>query len=126
MKILSKIKQQRRIRRHKRIRSKVKGSESRPRLSIFKSNKYIYAQVIDDISGATLTQARDLSEQEIKKVGVKDFKGKTAAAYKVGRLIAKRALEKGINQVVFDRGGYKYYGRIKAFAEGARKGGLKF
>lgn len=126
MKNLSKMKQQKRWQRHARVRSKVRGVEERPRLSIFRSNKNIYAQIINDASGKTLAHAQDLNEKELAKIESKEFKGKIAHAYKVGQLVAKRALEKGIDKVMFDRGGYKYYGRVRAVAEGARDAGLKF
>lgn len=126
MKKLSKIKLQKKQQRHRRVRAKVKGTAERPRLSIFKSNKYIYAQIINDELGVTLIQAQDLNEKTIKSIESDESKGKISEAYKVGQLIAKRALEKGIEKIVFDRGGYKYFGRIKAIADGARKGGLKF
>ncbi len=101
-----------REKRRARIRSQVKGTKSRPRLSVFRSNKYIYAQLIDDIKGETLAAASG-------GAGV-------AAASEVGGILAGKALKSGIKKVVFDRGGYKYHGRVKALAEGARKGGLKF
>ncbi|MEK7537128.1 MAG: 50S ribosomal protein L18 [Patescibacteria group bacterium] len=106
----SKEKRQKRIRRHKRVRAVVKGTSERPRFSVFRSNKRIYAQLIDDFRGMTL-----LNGSNVK-----------TSAFKVGETLAKKALEKGINSVVFDRGGYKYHGQVKALAEGARKGGLKF
>ena len=112
-----------RYRRHTRVRAKVEGTAPRPRLCIFRSLNYIYAQVIDDSQGYTLTSASSL-ESEIKSQAV--GKVKTDKAGLVGLLVAKRALSKGINQVVFDRGGYKYHGRVKALAEAARRGGLKF
>ena len=113
-------KQKKRLRRHKRVRAKVSGSSKKPRLCIFKSAKHIYAQLIDDDKGKTLVSASDL---EIKKKG---SSSKADAAKEVGKLIAEKSLEKKIEQVVFDRGGYLYHGRIKAVAEGAREGGLKF
>jgi large subunit ribosomal protein L18 len=103
---------------HRRIRSRVSGSSLRPRLFVFRSNQHIYANLIDDQKRVTLVFARD-SE-------IKDGKTKTDKALLVGELIAKKALEKKINEVVFDRGGYLYHGRVKQVAEGARKGGLKF
>jgi len=112
-------KQQKRYRRHRRVRAKIKGTAKVPRLCVFRSSKNIYAQVIDDEKGKTLASASDL---EIKKKKDK----KAVLATKVGNLIAKKAIEKKINKVVFDRGGYKYHGRVKALAEGARDGGLKF
>ena len=112
-----------RLRRHSRVRAKVKGITSRPRLCVFRSLNHIYAQIIDDSRGYILTFASTL-DPEIKDEAV--GKVKTAKAELVGSLVAKRALNKGINQVVFDRGGYKYHGRVKALAEAARQAGLKF
>ena len=112
-----------RHRRHKRVRAKLEGTTSRPRLCVFHSLNHIYAQVIDDLKGHTLASASTL-DSEIK--GEVAGKVKTDKAGLVGVLVAKRALSKGINQVVFDRGGYKYHGRVKALAEAARQGGLKF
>ncbi len=123
-------KQEKRYRRHKRLRAKISGTAERPRLSIFRSAKHIYAQLIDDEKGETLASASDL---ELKKQNVRKEKkpknektGKAAFAYQVGKLIAEKARKKKIEKVVFDRGGYKYHGRVKALAEGAREGGLKF
>ena len=113
-------KREKRERRHRRVRAKVQGSKERPRLSIFRSNRFIWAQLIDDVEGRTLASASSKSLGKGKK-----SKG-TDQAEEVGKLIAKSAKEKKIEKVVFDRGGYKYHGLIKAFAEGARKGGLKF
>lgn len=112
-----------RKRRHRRVRAKVTGTALRPRLCVFRSLNNIYAQVIDDAKGHTLTSASTL-EPEIE--GEAKGKAKTARAELVGSLLAKRAIEQGIHQVVFDRGGYKYHGRVKAFAESARQAGLKF
>ena len=112
-----------RNRRHSRVRAKVIGTASRPRLCLFRSLDHIYAQVIDDSKGHTLASASTL-EPELK--GEAQGKAKTAEAEMVGSLVAKRALSKGISQVVFDRGGYKYHGRVKALAEAARQAGLKF
>ena len=111
-----------RLARHTRIRKRVRGVEERPRLCIFRSLRHIYAQVIDDPKGHTLVAASSL-EAPVAEV---DEGGKTNKAKAVGALVAQRALEQGIKQVVFDRGGYKYHGRIKAIAEGAREGGLEF
>jgi len=106
------IKQQKRNRRHKRIRAKISGTAQTPRLCLFKSNQYLYAQLIDDQKGRVISFVReDLS---------------VARAKKAGEAIAKKALEKKINKVVFDRSGYKYHGRVKALAEGVREAGLKF
>jgi len=112
-----------RQRRHKRVRTKVEGNNSRTRLCVFRSLNHIYAQVIDDTKGHTLVSASTL-DSEIK--GELEGKTKTGKAELVGSLIAKRALSEGISQVVFDRGGYKYHGRVKALAEAARQAGLKF
>ena len=112
-----------RTRRHIRVRAKVEGITNRPRLCVYRSLIHIYAQVIDDSRGHTVLSASTL-EPEIN--GEAKGKNKTAKAELVGSLVAKRALDKGINQVVFDRGGYKYHGRVKALAEAARKEGLKF
>jgi large subunit ribosomal protein L18 len=112
---------QRRHRRHLRVRRKVGGGPERPRLVVFRSSKHIYAQVVDDTRGVTLVGAADTSE------GITvEGKGKTARSFALGRLIAVRAKAKGITKVVFDRGGYQYHGRVKAVADGARKGGLEF
>lgn len=99
-----------RIRRHKRIRAKIKGTAKVPRLCVFRSNKYIQAQLINDEKGKTLLMVKDVK----------------SAASKVGKVLAEKAIEKKIKKVVFDRGGYKYHGRVKALAEGAREAGLKF
>ena len=112
-----------RIRRHHRVREKVSGTDSRPRLCVFRSLNHIYAQVIDDLKGHTLVTASTL-DAEIGNDSKK--KSKTGRAEMVGSLLAKRAVDKGISQVAFDRGGFKYQGRVKALAEAARKGGLKF
>ncbi len=112
-------KQIKRYRRHRRIRAKVKGTEGIPRLCVFRSAKHIYAQLIDDEKGRTLFSASDVELKGEKK-------SKTEKAYQVGKLIAKKSLEKKIEKVVFDRAGYKYHGRVKALAKGAREGGLKF
>ena len=112
-----------RYRRHLRVRQKVRGTADRPRLCVFRSLNHIYAQVIDDARGHTLVAASTL-DAEIAT----DAKGKkkTGKAEMVGALLARRAIEKGIGQVAFDRGGSLYHGRVKALAEAARKGGLKF
>ena len=112
-----------RRRRHHRVRLKVKGTSSRPRLCVFRSLNHIYAQVIDDSQGYTLVSVSTL-DPEIK--GDTVGKSKTGKAELVGSMLAKRASSKGINQVTFDRGGYKYHGRVKAVAEAARQGGLDF
>ena len=109
--------------RHERLRAKVKGTAARPRLCVYRSLDHIYAQVIDDVRGHTLTSASTLEEALSGKVAGQK-KAQTATA--VGTLVAQRALEAGVKQVVFDRGGYKYHGRVKELAEAARKGGLEF
>ena len=138
-------KQQKKIRRHKKIRARLKGTTRIPRLCVFRSAKHIYAQLIDDEKSIILAVAQD---QEFKKShhtraaakGGKEIStlhkkpkeektdrtGKIGIAFEVGKLIAKKALEKKIDKIIFDRGGYKYHGRIKSLAEGARAGGLKF
>jgi large subunit ribosomal protein L18 len=112
-----------RLRRKKRVRSRVRGTPERPRLNVFRSLKHIYAQAIVDTSGQTLACASTLSP-ELK--GTLKYSGNLEAAKKVGELIAKKCLEKGIPKVVFDRSGYLYHGRIKALAEAARASGLIF
>lgn len=115
---MKKQKQEKRITRHKRIKAKTTGNAKCPRLCVFRSNKHIYAQLIDDEKGKTLISAKDA---EIKKKGKK-----TELALEVGKLLAKKAIEKKIEKIVFDRAGYKYHGRVKSLADGARQGGLKF
>ena len=111
---------ERRARRHLRVRKKVAGTPQRPRLVVFRSSKHIYAQLVDDERGVTLLGASDRSE------GVQvEGPGKIAKSFALGRLIAARAKERGITSVVFDRGGYLYHGRVRAVADGARKGGLE-
>jgi large subunit ribosomal protein L18 len=112
-----------RHRRHLRVRAKVKGTASIPRLCVFRSLNHIYAQVIDDTRGQTLATASTL-DSEVK--GEAAGKTKTGRSELVGTLLAKRALSKGIDRVAFDRGGFKYHGRVKALAEAARQEGLKF
>lgn len=109
-----------RLKRHARVRSKISGTAACPRLDVFRSNSNIYAQLIDDTNGVTLAAA---SSNE-KDFGISG--GNKEGARKVGKLIAERAVSKGITEVVFDRGGYIYHGRVKELAEGAREGGLKF
>ena len=110
-----------RLHRHKRVRGKISGTAARPRLNVFRSTNHIYAQLIDDdVKGVTLAAASTLDKEFDGNGGNKE------AAKKVGELIAKRAAEKGISEVVFDRGGYIFHGRVKELAEGAREGGLKF
>lgn len=110
-----------RKKRHARVRSKLTGTESRPRLNVFRSNKHIYAQLIDDANGVTVASASTL-DKDVNVEGTKN----TDAAKLVGELIAKRAVEKGYTEIVFDRGGYLYHGRIKALADAARENGLQF
>lgn len=112
-----------RLKRKKRVRSRIKGTEDRPRLNVFRSLKHIYAQIILDTKGETLASASTLSP-ELK--GTLKYSGNVEAAKKVGELIAKKCLEKGIKKVVFDRNGYLYHGRVKALAEAARSSGLIF
>jgi len=111
----------RRLRIRKRIRKKIRGTAERPRLSVFRSNRYIYAQLIDDDAGRTLAHASS-REPEIASLAVSRIERSRA----VGRLIAERAKSLGITKVVFDRGGYKYHGNVRALAEGARENGLQF
>ena len=108
-----------RERRHERVRGKISGTPERPRLSVYRSENNIYAQIIDDVAGKTLCSASSVE---------KDFEGggNIESAKKVGKAVAERAVAKGIQDVVFDRGGYIYHGRVQALAEGAREGGLKF
>lgn len=112
-----------RKRRHARVRRKVFGTPERPRLNVFRSSKHIYAQLIDDEAGRTLVAASTVDKELKDKI---QNGGNIEAAKQVGALIAKRAVEKGYTQVVFDRGGYLYHGRVKALAEAAREGGLQF
>ena len=109
-----------RTRRHKRVRTKISGTAERPRLCVFRSNSNLYVQIIDDVAGNTLVSASTLDKEVKNKYANKE------AAKEVGALIAKRAMEKKISEVVFDRGGYIYHGVVKELAEAAREGGLKF
>lgn len=109
-----------RLKRHLRVRAKISGTPECPRLNVFRSGKHIYAQIIDDVNGTTLAAASSL-EKNFEISG-----GNIAGARKVGEAIAKKAAEKGIKDVVFDRGGYLYHGRVRELAEGAREGGLNF
>ena len=113
-----------RLKRHARVRGKISGTAERPRLSVFRSESNIYAQIIDDVAGNTLCST--LCSASTVEKGFEGNGGNVEAAKKIGETIAKRALEKGIENVVFDRGGYIYHGRVAALAEGAREGGLKF
>ena len=108
--------------RHQRVRQKVRGSGERPRLTVFRSSAHIYAQIIDEVAGATVVGASSRDSLDGKVEG----KGKTAVSTAVGKLLAERAKAKGVSKVAFDRGGYLYHGRIKALADGARSGGLEF
>lgn len=112
-----------RIKRQTRIRKKIRGTGERPRLSVFRSARHIYAQVIDDTAGTTLVTASTV-EGAFKEQS--KFESKTAAAAYVGKLVAQRAMEKGIKKVVFDRNGFLYHGRVKAISQGAREAGLEF
>ena len=109
-----------RLKRHKRVRAKISGTSARPRLAVYRSNAHISAQIIDDVAGVTLVSA-STHEKEFEGIG-----GNKAAAKRVGLLISERAAAKGITEVVFDRGGYLYHGRVSELADGAREGGLKF
>ena len=119
----AKTRYQARLRRHRRVRKHVSGDPQRPRLNVFRSANHIYAQVIDDVAGNTLVAASDLDGDLEKDVAGRN---KTDRAGIVGKAVAERAKAKGIADVVFDRGGYKFHGRVKALAEGAREGGLGF
>ena len=110
-----------RARRHRRVRKKVRGTAERPRLAVFRSNKNIYAQVIDDVSGRTIAAA-GTAETDLKE----GSGGNVTAATKVGSLVAERAKAAGVSKVVFDRGGFRYHGRVAALADAAREGGLEF
>lgn len=125
-----KIKREKQLRRRKRVRAKVFGTAERPRLCVSRSAKHIYAQLIDDEKGHTLVMASDLelktSNKQQAARNKKHLSKKVGIAYRIGKLIAEKALKKKIDKVVFDRGGYKYHGRVEALAEGARDTGLKF
>ena len=121
--IKKQVKNKVRIRKHQRVRKKISGTPERPRLNVFRSLNHIYAQVIDDTAGTTLVAASTLDES-LK--GSLNGSGNKEAAKAVGTLVAKKALEKGIKSVVFDRGGYIYHGRVKELAEAAREAGLDF
>lgn len=117
-------KQIKRKRRHNRVRAKIHGTLAKPRLCVFRSSSHTYAQIVNDEKGETLAKASDLEIKKAKAGG--DLSAKAAAGYEVGKLIAERAVAKKLKKVVFDRGGYKYHGVVKAVADGARKGGLEF
>ncbi|MDD4873434.1 MAG: 50S ribosomal protein L18 [Dehalococcoidales bacterium] len=119
----SNVKRAARVKRHARVRAKVSGTTARPRLCVYRSLQHVYAQVIDDTNGHTMVSASTVDPEIVKD---KDNKKKSDLAGIVGLLIAKRALDAGITEVVFDRGGYKYHGRVKTLADAARKGGIKF
>ena len=118
---MSLTKRQHRVRRHRRVRKKVMGTAQRPRLAVFRSNKHIYAQVIDDVAGRTVASASSM-EPSVRS----DGGGTVDAARAVGERVADRAKGAGVNTVVFDRGGFKYHGRVAAVADGARSAGLEF
>jgi large subunit ribosomal protein L18 len=120
---LSRETKESRDRRHKRLRKKVEGTPERPRLSVYRSLNNVYAQVIDDTKGNTIVGASTLDKELSDQKG---HKGNMGMAKKVGELVARRALAKGLKKVVFDRGGYRYHGRVKALADGAREAGLEF
>lgn len=109
------------VRRHNRVRALIRGTSDRPRVSVFKSNKHIFVQLIDDDKGKTIVSSKVISGKKTKLKGAK-----TEIAKKIGELVGEKAKEAGIKEAVFDRGGYKYHGRVKALAEGLRAGGLKF
>ena len=117
------FKRQARIKRKKRIRKKMTGTQERPRLSVFRSARHVYAQIVDDSRGTTVVSASSV-EKAVKSQPA--FENKVALAEHIGKLIAERAAEKGIKKVVFDRNGFLYHGRVKAISEGARKAGLDF
>lgn len=112
-----------RKRKHVRVRKKISGTAERPRLCVFRSTKHIYAQIIDDVTGQTLVSASTLDEAVKGKLG---YTGNKTAAREVGKLIGAKAIEKGIKNVIFDRGGYLYHGRVQELADGAREAGLEF
>jgi large subunit ribosomal protein L18 len=123
MATLSQKKTASRDRRHRRVRAKVKGTPQRPRLNVYRSLENIFAQVIDDVDGKTLVSASTIDKEVAKQLGEKS---KVDSAKVVGKVLAERAKGAGITTVVFDRGGYRYHGRVAALAEGAREGGLEF
>lgn len=109
-----------RVKRHMRIRNKISGTEAKPRLNVFRSAKHIYAQIIDDVSGKTLVSASSMDK------GFEGLGANKEAAKKIGQTIGKKAVDSGISEVIFDRGGYIFHGRVKELADGARESGLKF
>ena len=124
----SKSKQLHRISRHRRVRAKIFGTKEKPRVSIFKSNRHIFVQLIDDEFGRTILSSKIISDKKSKIKGNLSAgrQGKNEKATNIGKAIAEKAKNTGIREIVFDRGGYKYHGRIKALADGLRDGGLKF
>jgi large subunit ribosomal protein L18 len=117
---LTKVKRRKRIKM--RIRKNIVGTQERPRMTVFRSNKEMYVQLVDDLSGKTLVAASSLMKDEVKSDGM----NKTEQAKQVGKLIARKSQDQGISTVIFDRNGYLYHGRVKALADAAREGGLKF
>ncbi len=115
-------KEKARKKRHKRIRSEIRGTKSKPRLNVYRSSKHIYGQLVDDTTGNVLASAKD---KDIEKE-IKEDNRKVKLAFETGKLLGKKAKKEGIKKAVFDRGGYKYHGRVKALAEGAREAGLEF
>ena len=117
----------RKIRRKKSIRKNIFGTEAKPRLTVFRSNLHIYGQIIDDNSGKSLASANSNSE-EVKEIlkGKENLKGKTGIAFAVGEVLGKKALDNKMSEIVFDRNGYLYHGRVKSLADGVRKAGIKF
>ena len=116
-------KKSQRLKRHARVRKNLSGTPEKPRLCVFRSNKHISCQIIDDVNGVTLVSASTLDADVKAEI---EYSGNKDAAKKVGEVVAKRALAKGIEVVAFDRGGFLYHGRVKELADGAREGGLKF
>ena len=114
-----------RKRRHSRVRKQLGGTSERPRLNVFRSLNHIYAQVIDDSNGVTLVSASTV-DKNLRTAGILSGKSRIEQAGEVGKVVAERALEAGVKEVVFDRGGYRYHGRVKALAEASREAGLKF
>jgi large subunit ribosomal protein L18 len=123
---MAKTKRQQRGRRHRRVRTKIKGTAQVPRLSVFRSNKYIFLQLIDDDKGKTIVAVSDLGSRPKAAKKTKIKIKKTKSAFNIGKTLAELAKKKKIKNVIFDRGGYAYHGRVKAAAEGAREGGLIF
>ncbi len=121
----NKVKREIRLHRHKRVRTKISGTEQIPRLCVFRSSKNIYSQLINDTTGNVILSASSIQDKDLIKTG-KDETGKIVVSKAVGKILAEKALKNNIKTVVFDRGGFKYHGRVKALAEGAREGGLKF